>query len=398
METLIGADNSQALWAVLACIAAGSIWLEQKTETGRRLTSVVLALLGTMLLSNAGIIPVSAPAYDAVWNYAVPPAVVLLLFDCNIRRIRRETGRLLAIYLLSAAGTAAGALAGFALLGKYVPEARAFAAMFTGTYIGGSVNFIAMADLFLSDKSLVSAGVVADNLLMALYFFALIAVPRIAWFRRNYRSPRAGQPEMGHGAENPAQDYWKPRPVSLLSIAFDIAAALAIAALSAGAASFFRRAVPRHGVLLTVLSGLLGSQYLEITTITAALATFFPGVFSRAAGARELGTFLICIFFAVIGAPASFRGIVSSSPVLFAYAAVVILCNMAVTFAAGKVFRFSIDELCIASNANAGGPTTAAAMCISMGWNDLVGPALLTGTLGYVLGNYLGIFIAGILA
>lgn len=86
METLIGADNSQALWAVLACIAAGSIWLEQKTETGRRLTSVVLALLGTMLLSNAGIIPVSAPAYDAVWNYAVPPAVVLLLFDEGVKK------------------------------------------------------------------------------------------------------------------------------------------------------------------------------------------------------------------------------------------------------------------------------------------------------------------------
>ena len=42
--------------------------------------------------------------------------------------------------------------------------------MMTGPYIGGGVNFVAMADSFTVPGELVSALVVADNLNMALYF------------------------------------------------------------------------------------------------------------------------------------------------------------------------------------------------------------------------------------
>ena len=61
------------------------------------------------------------------------------------------------------------------------------------------------------------------------------------------------------------------------------------------------------------------------------------------------------------------------------------------------IFRYSIEEVCIASNANIGGPTTAAALAIARGWNQLVVPAMLVGILGYVIGNYYGVFIGNIL-
>ena len=51
----------------------------------------------------------------------------------------------------------------------------------------------------------------------------------------------------------------------------------------------------------------------------------------------------------------------------------------------------------MASNANIGGPTTAAAMAIAKGWNHMVVPAMLVGSLGYILGNYFGIFIGNLL-
>jgi hypothetical protein len=54
--------------------------------------------------------------------------------------------------------------------------------------------------------------------------------------------------------------------------------------------------------------------------------------------------------------------------------------------------KSSLEEIIISSNANIGGPTTAAAMAIAKGWNALIVPAILVGTLGYVLGNYYGIF------
>ena len=63
----------------------------------------------------------------------------------------------------------------------------------------------------------------------------------------------------------------------------------------------------------------------------------------------------------------------------------------------GKLFRFNLEDIVLASNANIGGPTTAAGMAISQGWTKLVGPSMLVGTFGYVIGTYLGIIVGSIL-
>lgn len=237
---------------------------------------------------------------------------------------------------------------------------------------------------------------VADNLLMAIYFFVLIAIPGIVWFRNHYKHPLVDRMEAGAASANAAADYWKPKPVGLKHIAFNFAAATIIVAASKALAAYFGKTIPATSTALSIVNQLLGNQYLIMTTVTMILATSFPRVFSNAPGASETGTFLIYIFFGVIGAPASIMEIVTNSPILFAYAGVVIVMNMVVTFFFGKLFRFNLEDLVVASNANVGGPTTAAAMAISKGWFDLVGPALLVGTLGYVLGNYLGVIVANV--
>lgn len=42
-------------------------------------------------------------------------------------------------------------------------------------------------------------------------------------------------------------------------------------------------------------------------------------------------------------------------------------------------------------------PTSAVAMVIAKGWNKLIGPAMQAGVFGYIIGNYLGIFMGNLL-
>ena len=74
-----------------------------------------------------------------------------------------------------------------------------------------------------------------------------------------------------------------------------------------------------------------------------------------------------------------------------------VLVNMLFCFVGAKIFKASLEDSIIASNANIGGPTTAAGMAISQGWTILVGPAMLVGVLGYVIGNYAGTIVGIIL-
>lgn len=400
MATLIGPDNVWALWAVLAGIAALSILLEQKYEWGSKITGCVLALIFAMVLSNLRIIPLDAPTYDGVWDYVVPLSIPMLLFSADIRKIWRESGRLLVIFLLSGVGTIVGAFIASLALKTLIPDVFRVAAMMTGTYTGGSMNLVAMADAFKTPGEVVTASVIADNLLMAIYFFVLIAIPTMNFFLKHYTHPIIDQVEIEgvqHEGTTRAAQYWVAKEVSLRDIAFVVAIAVAIVAVSNKIAGFFGSVIPTGGFALNVLNGFLGNKYLIITTVTALAATYFSDFFGTLAGAQEMGTFLIHIFFGVIGVPASISLIVAKSPILLVFCAIIVFTNLIATLVFGKLFKFSLEEMTVAANANIGGPTTAAAMAIAKGWNQLIIPAILVGIFGYVIGNYYGILVGNII-
>jgi uncharacterized membrane protein len=64
----------------------------------------------------------------------------------------------------------------------------------------------------------------------------------------------------------------------------------------------------------------------------------------------------------------------------------------------GKLFRLNLEHLALSVNATLGGPPTAAAMAISMGWSRLVLPALLIGIWGYAIGTAAGLAVGQLVA
>ncbi|MDP1832329.1 MAG: DUF819 family protein [Geothrix sp.] len=388
--TLIQPEDTWSLWAFLFAWAAVSIHLEQRYKWASAVSGCILALGGGLLFANLGVVPTASPVYDSVWTYVVPMAVPLLLFTADIRKIWRESGRMLGAFHISAFGTVLGTILATALLGRRIPEIGGISAMFSGSYIGGSVNYVAMSEAFRVSPGLINAGLVADNLLMALFFGLLTALPGVAFIRRRFRTPLLDQQETlkGSSAENPAASYWGRSEVSLK----DLSAALACSILIVTVSIKLAGAIGASG-LPPFLKGLIGQKYLLITALTVGLASAFPRFFSNIRGAREIGTLLIYLFFVVIGVPASISSVVRESPILLAYAAIILAVNLLVTLVLGKLTGHDLEVLLVASNANVGGPTTAAAMAIGKGWNELVLPAILTGVWGYVIANYIGYYI-----
>lgn len=392
MTSLIHPENYWVLWAILIGWAAIAIILEQKFSWASKLSGAIIALIGAMILSNTGVIPLESPVYDTVWSYVVPLAIPLLLFQSNIVKVWQESKRLLIIFLISTIGTVAGTIVAFFLLKDVIPNLNYIGAMLSGSYTGGGVNFAAMATRFDVDEGLVSSTVVADNLLMAVYFLVLITIPAIGFFKNKFGTPHIDEIEKNSDAsENQASSYWGRKEISLRDIALAIGTAFAIVAVSFSLAGFFSELIPEDSnIFLTVLRGIIGDDYLMLTTLTLVLVAVFPKYFDSISGSQEFGTFFIYIFFVVIGVPASIPLIIQNAPLILVFAALIVFINMLISFSAGKLFKFNLEEIILASNANIGGPTTAAAMAISRGWTKLVGPILIIGTLGYIIGNYVG--------
>lgn len=397
METsLISPDNTWALWAFLTGWAAVSIYLEQKYAWASKMSGAIIALVGAMLLANFNVIPLESGVYDAVWNYVVPLAIPLLLFQANIKKIWQESGRMLAIFLLSAIGTVTGTIVSFLVLKDVIPHLDKLGAMMAGSYTGGSVNLAAMASKFEAPGELVSALVVADNAMMALFFFVLMAIPAVAFFRKRYQTPHVEEVEAKTAddeSETQAASFWQRKEISLKDIATSVATAFVLVSISFHLADFFAGVIPDgadSNIFFQVLSGIIGDRYLVLTTMTVLIVVAFPNYFDNIRGTQEIGTFLIYLFFVVIGVPASLALVVTTAPLLLVFTLIIVIFNLLFSLVLGKLFKFNLEEVVLASNANLGGPTTAAAMAIAKGWNKLIVPILLVGTLGYIIGNYIG--------
>ena len=399
-ESLIAADDTWALLTLLVVSVAFAIWLEQRYAWASKVSGAIIALLIALAASNLSIIPTSCVLYDEIiWGYAVPLGIPLLLLQCNMKKIWRETGRMMVIFLIGAAGTVAGAFLAYTLLHKYIPGLEGVAAMMTGSYIGGGVNFAALA-LEFDVGEIKAAATVADNLLMALYFFALLMFSGMKFFRGHFTHPHidavleSGDTE---GAKTQAAAYWSRKDISLKDIALDFAYAAAVVYAAKLIAALIGGLIPDTGVVFHILHTFFGSEYVWITTVSMAVATWGEKQVAKLSGAQEIGTYLIYLFLFVIGVPASIAEILHKTPLLLVFTAIMVAVNMLFCFVGGKLLHFDLEDIILASNANIGGPTTAAGMAISQGWSALVGPVMLVGTFGYVIGTYLGILVGGLL-
>ncbi|GMT44947.1 MAG: membrane protein [bacterium] len=376
-HAIIGPDQAWMLWAILILSATFGIWAEQYTKWGNKLSAVVISILITFLLSNLYIIPTKSPTYGIVWSYLVPLAVPLLLFKANIRRIIREAGPTLVAFGIGSVGTLVGTYIAF----KTIPlgaEGWKLAGIFSSTYIGGSMNYVATSEaLHLHSSDLLTAGVAADNLVMTIYFLILFALPGIGFLKKHYKNIHQQNVENMQDTDD-FEENSDENPNLL-----DMGKALSIGLLAA-AISFY----------LQHLIGIQGSAILIITLLVVAVATLFPKQMNAIRGADQIGTFLMQIFFAAIGASANILVVLKVGPILFLFAGLILFVHLIFILIFGRIFNLDLAEIVIASNANMGGPTTAAAMAVGRRWESLVIPAILCGTLGYAIATFIGVGMA----
>jgi uncharacterized membrane protein len=371
---LIGPDQDFALWAILIALASFGFWCE-RFPWGRKYSGVMLLMTAAIVLANLKIIPTSAPAYDVVWDYLVPIAIPLLLFQANIKRIIRESGPTLTAFIIGTAAVVAGTFIGVSLL-DLGPDEAELAGIFTGTYIGGSLNFAAVAEASgMQDGSMLAAAVAADNVVTNLHFLLIIFLPGVAWMARAYPT---------HHMDNAEQITTGEHRVHRIAD-LDIAGLLAALALAFVLAAL--------GKLMADFASLPQFAILGTTVLTLMVATFAPRQIDNLSGHSEAGNVLMFIFLASIGATADLWKLIEIGPVLFVFATIIIVVHLVVLFSLGKVLKLDLAELAMASAVCIGGPSSAAAIASAKGWRDLLIPGVLAGSFGYAIGSFIGVSV-----
>ena len=391
MNSLVSPDDHWMIWTFLVVMATASIVLENRFAFAKKITGAVIAVAGGMIASSLGLMPSQSSSYGIVWEYIVPLSIPLLLMKMNIIKIFRETGRLMGAFHISALGTVVGTFVAIWVLHGLIDNLELIAPAMTGSYIGGGVNFVALVSMFNPPTDLVNATIVADSGVMVIYFIVLIMLPSTFLFRKIFPETPKSREIAGLDDNSEENDYWKQKPIGLADIGKALAIAFIIAILSVKISAFFNT-----DNMPQIVQSVLGQKFLVLTTLSVLFPLVFPRVAERVVGNDELGTFLIFIFFVVIGLPASIKNVIFNAPLMVVFCAIILFFNFLLTIGLGRIFRFELEELVLAGALTSGGPMNGAALAISKHWIKLVVPSMMVGVWGYVIGNYIG-YLAGIL-
>lgn len=370
----VAADNVFGLLAVFLALAAlGALF--ERTRFGKAAPGAIVVMLGALAAAHFGVIPASAPVYGAIWTYLVPLAIALFLLKADLVRVFREGGRVLLGFLAGMVGATLGALLAAGLLDLGPNEAK-LAAVFSATYTGGSLNFVAVAEAVRFDNaSEMAAALAIDNILGVGFIVAVNLVAGWSLFRKRFA--------------------WRADALEQEAVRIDDAGAVSLAGLLSALAC--AAIVVAGGAALAAALSLERYALLFVTVLATLAATLARGLLSRLRGEDILAMILMYLFFAVIGAGADIPGMLAAAPELFIMVLTIFGVHAVFMYAAGRLLKLNHAEIVIASLACITGPPIAAAVAIMMNWRSLVAPGILTGILGYVVGNFIGVGVFALL-
>ncbi|MGI8437908.1 MAG: DUF819 domain-containing protein [Chthoniobacterales bacterium] len=371
---------------VLCLLVALSEWLARRRFFSY-LGSALIVILAAAVLANLRLLPSSQdapPLYDGVFNYLAPLAIFFLLLDVKLKDLRQAGLPMLLMFGIGAVGTMIGSFAGYYLIAPQqhgVEKAFAVAGMFTGTYIGGSVNLNAVALQYAVTKSGTQFAAInaADNIITTIWIVATLLLPRLL----QARWPRGRA--TGDDAENAAAasvELELPERVSVTHLAILLALGLG----SLWVSQVISRALPALPYILT------------LTTLALVLAQL--PIVQKLSGAKVLGYFTVLIFLAVVGAYCDLAALIANGSVagiLLAWVTVIVGLHALVIFGVGALLKQDWALIAVASNADIGGATSAGVLATAIGRGDLRLPGILAGSLGNALGTYAGFLIAAFL-
>ena len=377
--------DSLYLSTVLLLLVALSEWLCRK-RFFRALGSALIVILAAAVLANLHLIPSSSdapPLYDGIFGYIAPLAIFFLLLDVRLKDLRRAGLPMLILFGCGAVATAVGVFVGYFLIAPQhhgIEKSFAVAGMFTGTYIGGSVNLNAVALHYgvTKDGTLFAAINAADNIITTVWIVATLILPRLLqkWFPRRVRASG----EVAGVATAAALEGGERISV------IDLALLLALGTASLFVSQFIARLLPALPVVLV------------LTTFALVLAQL--NAVQKLRGARTLGYFTVLLFLAVIGAYCDVAALIANGSIallLLVWVTIIVLVHGALLFVGGGLLKQDWAMISIASNANIGGAASAGVLATAIGRDDLRLPGILVGSVGNAIGTYAGILVAELL-
>ncbi len=359
------------LWPLVARYAVA------RSRAAAAVGAVVLCYAPGILLANALPWLVDATLAEVLTEVTIPLAIPLMLFSTDLSGWLGKGRSAAFSFALAAASVVGAALALGPMFADRVNHAASMG-MLVGAYTGGTPNLMAVGTALDVPKELFVLLNAADTAVCGFYLLFLLSVAK-PLLSKVYRPWDGGGGEAEHVAED-VQPTWQERAKG--GALGGVLAVLALGLSAGGSMLVFGK--------LEVAAVMLGLTTLGVAASRLEQVRALPGSY-------DLGEYLVLVFCVAIGARTDVMALLGGGLDVLVMTAVLVAVALAGHFLLAKLFDVDVDTLIVTSTAAVFGPPFVGPVCEAIGNRQLLLSGLTAGLVGYAVGNYLGLLVAGVL-
>jgi len=388
VETALITEPAAVLVVLMVVLAA--IFRFGETAFGKRLFGIVPSLVFCYFvpttLTTLGVLPAESPVYDWIKAYLLPTSLMLLILALDVPGIIRLGPKALVMMLAGTAGVIVGAPVALWIFQSAVPpDTWLGMTALSGSWIGGGANMVALAEMAGTPDAMFGMMVIVDVTVANVWMGFLL-----------YLAGQSAKIDARTGADTTAIEELKRRVAEFTAKTTRVPSLTDLVLIVA---------VGFGGMWLATLAGRwLGAgnpvfdatvwKFIIVTALAVAVS-FTPVRNLEGAGASRIGTLMLYLLIASIGAHADFSQM-KEAPVLVAVGTVWMLIHASLMVLVAWLIRAPVFFMAVGSQANIGG--AASAPIVASAFHPSLAPVgVLLAILGYVLGTYGGLVVMGLL-
>ena len=369
------------------------ILIFNKYRWAKSIGTVIMAYAVGIIAALIGFLPTgSEPGAEALesmqktlMSVSVPLAIPLMLFNSDFKLWTKSLPKTMAVLLGGLFSIIVAVVSGYFLFRNAgIPQFDRVAAMMTGIYTGGTMNFSALGHMLEVDPSLITMTLTFEEI-ATLPFIVFIVAGGYKVFRKLLpakEETEAMEPEQQIETES-FENYkgmLQPKTFGRMMLGFLLS--LGMLAIGAGLSLLITHKINELIVILTI-------------TTLAIIASFSPKV--RALPKTfELGMFFILIFSIVVASKFDIHHISGSLQILW-FIVFVMLTSIVLHLIICKIFKVEGDLFTVGHISLLCSPPFVPPVVEAMGNRKVLLSGIVIGLAGYAAGNYLGVLIAWIL-
>lgn len=370
------------------------ILLYNRFEMIKKVGTVIMAYAVGIILALCGLIPTGEAAgaeqmksiSDMLMNITVPLAIPLMLFNSDFKLWVKSLPKTFIVLMGGLVAIVTSVILGyFVFRNAGIKEFGDVAAMMTGIYTGGTMNFSALGLALHVDETIMS---------IALTFEMIVTFPLIMFFVAGgyklfrkllpYKEKENSQSDDFEYADVKDDSFEEYKGMFSKGVfgKMLLGLLLSVLMLAVGAG------------LSLLITGKLNELVIILTITTLAIAASFVPWIRNLPKTFELGMFFILIFSVVVASKFDIYSIDSSALTVMGFIAFIMLVALFIHLVLCRIFKVEGDLFVVGQVGLLCSPPFIPPVVGAMGNRKVLISGIVIGLVGYAVGTYLGLLLS----